>query len=69
MIERMERGLSVPAEGLRAGDLRLRMPRLEDVGGLLPAFADPELRDAGNLPAFDREQLVASLDKLPKLDE
>jgi len=33
----------------------------------VPAFDDPELRDAGNLPAFDREQLVANLGELPKL--
>ncbi len=34
---------------------------------MLPAFRDPELRDAGNLPAFDREQLVANLEDLPML--
>ena len=61
--------LSVPAEGIRSRGLLLRVPRLEDVDGLLPAFGDPELRDAGNLPAFDREQLVANLDELPKLAE
>jgi RimJ/RimL family protein N-acetyltransferase len=59
--------LSVPADGIRAEGVRLRAPRLEDVDGLLPAFGDPELRDAGNLPAFDREQLVTNLDELPKL--
>jgi len=36
---------------------------------LLPAFGDPELRDAGNLPEFDRDQLVANLDQLPMLAE
>ena len=61
--------LSAPAEGIRAGDLRLRTPRLEDVDGLAPAFSDPELRDAGNLPDFDRDQLEANLHELPKLAE
>jgi len=61
--------LSVPAEGLRADDLRLRFPQLEDVEGLMPAFSDPELRDAGNLPAFDRAELVANLAELPTLAE
>jgi RimJ/RimL family protein N-acetyltransferase len=61
--------LSVPAEGIRAGNVRLRRPELEDVDGLLPAFSDPELRDAGNLPAFDREQLIANLAELPRLAE
>ena len=61
--------LSAPAEGIRAGDLRLRSPQREDVDGLAPAFADPELRDAGNLPAFDRDQLAANLDDLPMLAE
>ena len=40
---------------------------LEDVDAILPAFVDPELREAGNLPAFDREALVASLDEMPAL--
>jgi RimJ/RimL family protein N-acetyltransferase len=61
--------LSVPAEGIRAGGVWLRMPQLADVDGLLPAFSDPELRDAGNLPAFDRDQLVAELGELPRLAE
>jgi len=61
--------LSAPAEGIRAGELRLRSPRRDDVDGLAPAFADPELRDAGNLPAFDRDQLAANLDDLPMLAE
>ena len=30
---------------------------------------DPELREAGNLPAFDREALVASLEEMPALAE
>jgi RimJ/RimL family protein N-acetyltransferase len=71
MIERVEvtPRLSVPAAGIRAGEVWLRLPRLEDVDGVLPAFGDAELREAGNLPAFDRDQLVANLGELPKLAE
>ena len=65
----MPSGITVPAEGLRGGDLVLRFPQLADVDGLLPAFTDPESRDAGNLPAFDRDALAASLDQMPALAE
>lgn len=61
--------LSVPPEGIRAGDLVLRFPVADDVDALLPAFADPELREAGNLPAFGRDELAASLADLPRLAE
>jgi RimJ/RimL family protein N-acetyltransferase len=61
--------LSVPAEGIRAGQVILRFPPIEDVDAILPAFTDPELREAGNLPAFDRDGLVASLQELPTLAE
>jgi RimJ/RimL family protein N-acetyltransferase len=61
--------LSVPSDGLRSGDVILRFPSLDDVDGILPAFTDPELREAGNLPAFGREELVGSIQELPLLAE
>lgn len=61
--------LSVPSEGIRGRAVILRAPSLDDVDALLPAFADPELREAGNLPAFGRDQLAASLRELPALAE
>lgn len=61
--------LSVPPEGIRSRGVVLRFPVLEDVDAILPAFVDPELREAGNLPAFDREGLVASLAEMPALAE
>jgi len=61
--------LAVPHEGIRAGEVILRFPLIEDVDAILPAFSDPELREAGNLPAFDREALVASIQDLPILAE
>jgi RimJ/RimL family protein N-acetyltransferase len=67
MNERMLEGLSFPAESLRTGAVLLRFPSLDDVDAILPAFTDPELREAGNLPAFDRAGLAASIDELPSL--
>jgi len=61
--------LSVPAIGIRSGELVLRFPTVDDVDLMLPAFTDPEVREAGNLPAFDREGLVASINELPTLAE
>ena len=61
--------LSVPASGIRAGEIVLRFPSLDDVDAILPAFTDPELREAGNLPAFDRDGLAASIEELPVLAE
>jgi RimJ/RimL family protein N-acetyltransferase len=61
--------LSVPPEGIRSRGVVLRFPVLDDVDAILPAFIDPELREAGNLPAFDREALVASLGEMPVLAE
>jgi RimJ/RimL family protein N-acetyltransferase len=61
--------LSVPHDGIGAGDLILRLPVLDDVDALMPAFGDPELREAGNLPAFGRDELAASLRELPALAE
>jgi RimJ/RimL family protein N-acetyltransferase len=62
-------GLSVPASGIRAGEIVLRFPSLDEVDAILPAFTDPELREAGNLPAFDRDGLAASIKELPVLAE
>jgi RimJ/RimL family protein N-acetyltransferase len=59
--------LSIPAAGIRDGDLLLRLPRGEDVDELAPAFADQELREAGNLPDLGRDEIVATLPFLPAL--
>jgi RimJ/RimL family protein N-acetyltransferase len=61
--------LSIPSEGIRGGDLVLREPRAEDIDAVLPAFQDPEMREAGNLPDFTREQFEQMLPHLPGLAE
>jgi RimJ/RimL family protein N-acetyltransferase len=61
--------LSVPPGGIRAGSVILQLPSIDDVDALVPAFTDPETRETGNLPAFGREELLASLQELPALAE
>lgn len=59
--------LSVPAEGIPFDGLLLRLPTLADVDGVAPAFSDPELREAGNLPPFSRDELIERLPGLGAL--
>ena len=61
--------LTVPREGISAGGIVLRFPTDDHVDALLPAFTDAEMREAGNLPAFDRDALMASIRDLPALAE
>jgi RimJ/RimL family protein N-acetyltransferase len=59
--------LSLPEDGITDGEVILRLPTAEDVEGLMPAFSDPELREAGNLPDFSRAEMDATLPHLPAL--
>ena len=59
--------LSLPDGGVTDGAVVLRLPAEDDVDGLMPAFADAALREAGNLPDFGREEMLASLPHLPAL--
>jgi len=59
--------LSLPEAGVTDGAVVLRLPVADDLDGLMPAFTDPELRAAGNLPDFSREEMVATLPHLPAL--
>ncbi|HEX2105823.1 MAG TPA: GNAT family protein [Solirubrobacteraceae bacterium] len=59
--------LSMPEEGITDGVVLLRVPTEDDIDGLLPAFTDPVLREAGNLPAFGRGDLVATLPHVPAM--
>jgi len=61
--------LAIPEEGISDGELVLRLPGEHDVGALVPAFSDPEILEAGNLPPFGREELVETLPYLPALAE
>lgn len=59
--------LSIPESGIHDGDLALRPPCSDDVDAIAPAFADPEIREAGNLPNFGRDELLETLPYLPAL--
>ncbi|HWT23500.1 MAG TPA: GNAT family protein [Solirubrobacteraceae bacterium] len=59
--------LAYPEAGITDGVVVLRRPTADDIDGFLPAFADPETREAGNLPAFGRAEMVASLPHLPAM--
>jgi RimJ/RimL family protein N-acetyltransferase len=59
--------LSLPDAGITDGVVVLRTPRERDIDVVMPAFADPELREAGNLPSFGREEFAASLPHLPAM--
>ena len=59
--------LEIPAAGITDGHVLLREISARDVDDILPAFTDSELREAGNLPHFDREQMLESLPHLPAL--
>ncbi len=61
--------LAIPEEGISDGELVLRLPGEHDVDALLPAFSDPEILEAGNLPPFGREELMETLPYLPALAE
>jgi RimJ/RimL family protein N-acetyltransferase len=59
--------LSLPENGIRDGRLVLRLPGEADLDGIAPALADPELREAGNLPDLSREELGQMLPYLPEM--
>jgi len=59
--------LALPEDGISDGEILLRLPTEDDIDGLMPAFNDPELREAGNLPDFSRAEMVATIPHLPGL--
>ncbi len=59
--------LSIPDEGITDGAVLLRAIAPGDIDAVAPAFRDPEIREAGNLPDFGREELLASIPHLPAL--
>jgi RimJ/RimL family protein N-acetyltransferase len=59
--------LFLSSAGILDDDIVVRLPRAEDVDELMPAFADPALREAGNLPRLGRNELLETLPHLPRL--
>jgi len=61
--------LSFPDGGLRLDDLVVRLPRPGDEDAVAAAFADEELREAGNLPVLSRDELAEALPHIGALVE
>jgi RimJ/RimL family protein N-acetyltransferase len=61
------RPLSFPAEGISRDGLLFRLPRLEDVATVAPAFLDESVGGAANMPEFTADQLRGELDRLPTM--
>ncbi len=61
--------LTLPAEGLRADGLLLRLPTAADAPSVARAMADPAIRIPGNLPELDESLLVGFLAVLPAVME
>jgi hypothetical protein len=59
--------LSLPEDGITDGDVVLCLPIEDHIDGLLAAVADPELREAANMPNVAPEQARASIAHLPAL--
>jgi RimJ/RimL family protein N-acetyltransferase len=59
--------LDLPADGISDGAVTLRVPTAADIDGMMPALADPELREAGNLPDLSRAEMEATIPHLPAL--
>ena len=58
---------SLPQDGITDGSVVLRMPTEDDIDGLLVAVADPELREAANMPNLSHAEALASIAHLPSL--
>jgi RimJ/RimL family protein N-acetyltransferase len=59
--------LTLPEAGLADGELLLRAPTADDIDAMMVAIGDPALREAGNLPAFSRSEMLATLPHLTAL--
>ena len=60
-------GLALPDDGISDGAVMLRVPTAADIDGMMHALADPELREAGNLPDLSRAEMEATIPLLPAL--
>lgn len=56
--------LSIPKDGIVFGGLVLRLPAAADIDQLVPAFADPELREDLNMPSLTRDDLAEGIARL-----
>lgn len=69
MLDTGVRPLRFPAEGIRREGLLFRLPTIDDVETVAPAFLDEELAGAANLPRLDAGELRALASQVPHLLE
>jgi RimJ/RimL family protein N-acetyltransferase len=69
MLDTGARALSFPAEGIRRDGLLFRLPTIDDVETVAPAFLDEELAGAANLPRLDAGELRALASQVPQFLE
>lgn len=69
MLDARSRPLSFPSEGVERDELLFRLPELEDVEIVAPAFVDESVGGAANMPRFDADQLREELEHLPAMLE
>ena len=64
------RPLTFPEEGIQYDGLLFRLPRLEDVASVAPAFQDESVGGAANMPRFTAKELRVQVRQFSKiLDE
>jgi RimJ/RimL family protein N-acetyltransferase len=63
------RPLTFPAEGMRRDGLVFRLPSVDDIETVAPAFSDEALVGEANMPQFSAEELHAQFAQLPAVLE
>lgn len=69
MFETPRRPLSFPAEGIRRDGLLFRLPTLDDVDTVAPAFLDESVGGAANMPRLDSDELRELVGQFPAMLE
>ena len=69
MFELARRPLSFPTEGIRRDGLLYRMPTVDDIDTVAPAFQDESIAGAANMPHFSSEELRAQASEFPAVLE
>lgn len=67
LLETAVRPLSFPGRGIRRGDLLFRLPTVDDVPTIAPAFLDEDVGGRANMPLIDEETVRAVAESLPDL--
>ena len=69
MFEATVRPLSFPSEGISRDGLLFRLPTVDDVETVAPAFLDESVGGAANMPRFDADELREQVGHFPELLE